>query len=296
MISVDEIVICADGVWRKVGDLRDGDRVFGYDGVPVQVQVGPVVAGEVASFVFDDENAVTVSRDREWWRVNPRLGRGVGYGDWISESSAEGVVPVVQELQYEFEGGSGVLEYLSGIYMSLGVGDGLMKPATRKALWLFDYLVEERLGDIQTPSPGLITTSKLKGYMDELGVVQGQVLPDNYRTSATRREFLRGVVDATRVKSGRNRAVTIHMRYGPVLFDTWEIAQSLGMRVTRRQVTEDVWSLYFYFDEEAPRRSRHRRIVSERERRAGEMVQVSTGGAGLALGWGMIPVKDDELV
>lgn len=66
-VDVNEPVPTPDG-WRRHGDLKPGDRVFGLDGLPclVVARTPVATAADCYRVTFDKGYAVTVSGDHEW--------------------------------------------------------------------------------------------------------------------------------------------------------------------------------------------------------------------------------------
>lgn len=286
-VALDEPVYTPDG-WRKHGDLRPGDFVYGVDGAPTQiVACGPIsIRGDCYRVVFDD-GAVTVSGDHLWSceRVPGSNARIRKYHAMTTREIAARLNPsrpfsvfVTEPLQGPAQD-LPIDPYLLGAWLGDGNSDGARFTCSKEDLPHWQAHFEEAGYPIRVYVDrgtcvqfSIASRGKVKGRakgdcgpfgnaLKALGVRNNKHIPEIYlRGSAEQRmALLQGLMDTDGSCDGRGTATFVSV-YPSLARQVLWLARSLGIKANWQERHNQIvngapyssYAIAFGADEAAP--------------------------------------------
>lgn len=253
--------------WVEMGDIKVGDYVTGQDGKPKKVlEVHEKGQDTVYEITFSDRTKA-YSTDNHLWDVRSPSRKSSG-GGFITKPLSmirndlrykngyrKHFVPIVEPIQYD---GEREVEdaYMIGVY----VGDGCLVAGTPN-ITTKDSEIVDRMSEVASRYEGELSSYKdpdlyaIRGsgrknnwtrYLKEIGVYglksKEAFVPDEikYGTANTRREFIRGLLDADGStskcthKGGKHKTgyVDLTLSSERLLNDVVEIIRGLGGTAT----------------------------------------------------------------
>ena len=272
--------------WTTMGEIEEGDVVFGRDGLPARVKgVSPVHVGRPCYEVTFSDRTSIVADGGHLWRVIDR------YGNHQWEDGRPEINLTTEEIRAGIAERAGTPGNRYGVPPSppveLPERDLLVDPYVLGA-WLGDGAtagaaicgaepdLREIAGEIERrgyvtrwyPSrtlgrvPVIGLPGGLLAALDALGVLGNKHIPDEYLRAShfQRLDLLRGLMDsdgaATQTqKAGKGSTCEFSSKWEHLAAQVAELARSLGYRVTisrkeeSRSRTGESWRVFFHANE-----------------------------------------------
>jgi phage terminase large subunit-like protein len=258
-IDVNEVVPTPTG-WKKHGDLKPGDEIFGGDGKPCRVIARTPVFEDAECFrvSFDDGYSVVVSGEHLWTVEHKSRRRIKGtanerhYRDSLtlktSELFAHSHAPdkrySIKQVGAEY---SEVELPLHPYVLGAWIGDGHSADGriTCGDEQLFDHI--KSMGYRLSVGSKAITRTVygIRPILRDLGVLHNKHLPEMYLRASTqqRREMLRGLMDTDGHVERRGTATFVN-KNKVVAEGVFELCASLGLKPTLRTHLYDHGPVY----------------------------------------------------
>jgi len=244
------------GGWRKMGDLRVGDYVFGSDGKPTRVEyVSPVHIGlRCWRLTFSDGSEI-VADEQHQWLTRHREGRwktGVVTTPYIANSLMIARPDGKREHNHKIEcglaiqnicGGLAIDPYVLGVW--LGNGSRNRAEFTMREEDFPQMLAAVGGGRVTRSYGNTVmfwaTGTGLQASLRRLGVLVDKHIPQQYFDAGTEQRWalLQGLMDTdgtVHKHAGHTTARASFTTTTKALVDgVWRLARSLGLKATKRQ-------------------------------------------------------------
>ena len=259
-VSLNTDIPTLDG-WKKMADIKIGDRLFDMNGKPCTVTFKSEIHHKPTyKITFSDDSTVTCCEDHLWYGwdyqqyPNPRTQmrtfstKDIFYnGVKLHNSKIERryVIPVTQAVEY-MKKDLTINPYLLGLWLGDGssaCGNITMHQSDYESAYKSGNLNFEHTTHNLNPSktePGKFILSvrvkNLRKLLKVEGLLNNKHIPDHYLQSSShdRLELLRGLMDTdgTISSTGKSCQITFSHKYSKLYESVKELIASLGFKYT----------------------------------------------------------------
>ncbi|MCQ2105924.1 MAG: phage terminase large subunit [Fibrobacter sp.] len=251
-IDVETPMLTTDG-WKRAGDIKPGDRLYGKDGKPTKVvAVYPQGVTDAYHVTFTDNTSLVTCGEHLWWAYRRRRHQAPGYTGEIVKTSdmahdlfdTDGHhrwhIPSAEPLQTE-ERQLDIEPYLLGCWL----GDGASYKA--EITTMDDEIISafEHYGvTIRThQNAGKATEYGIRGgfigKLKRMGLVGNKRIPTEYllASESQRRELLAGLSDTDGTCNRKNGQTSICLTNDELRQDLKTLLASLGIYYTEYRMS-----------------------------------------------------------